>query len=218
MPTIEQASAWYPHADPVHGFDHVLRVYAMAERLAQVEKADLEIVRAAALLHDAIPPVETDRPTHENNAHRANHHTTSADFAGQVLAVEGWSAERIAAVQHAIRAHRFRDLSEQPQTIEAKVLFDSDKLDAIGAIGAARAIAYAIQAGQPAYAPPSSQFLETGQLEPGEPHSAFHEHVFKLSQIKRRLYTASGRQVAAERHNFLEAFFEQLASEMRGEI
>ena len=53
MPTIEQARGWYSADDPVHGFDHVLRVYFMAERLAQAEGADLEIVRAAALLHDA---------------------------------------------------------------------------------------------------------------------------------------------------------------------
>ena len=56
MPTIEQARAWYPINDPVHGFDHVLRVYRLAERLAAAEGAELEIVRAAVLLHDAAPP------------------------------------------------------------------------------------------------------------------------------------------------------------------
>ena len=53
MPTIEEARRWYPADDPVHGFDHVLRVYQLAEHLALAEGADLEIVRAAALLHDA---------------------------------------------------------------------------------------------------------------------------------------------------------------------
>jgi len=217
MPTIEQARAWYPSADPVHGFDHVLRVYAMAERLAQAEGADLEILHAAALLHDAVPPIDADQSSLEKDARRLNHHATSAEFAGQVLAAEGWPADRITAVQHAIRAHRFRDRSEQPQTIEAQVLFDADKLDAIGAIGAARAIAYAVQAGQPAYATPSQQFLETGRLEPGEPHSAYHEHVFKLSRLKQQLYTHSARKIAVERHRFLEGFFAQLAAEMSGE-
>ena len=53
MITIEIARSWYPASDAVHGFDHVLRVYHLAECLAQIEGADLEIVRAAALLHDA---------------------------------------------------------------------------------------------------------------------------------------------------------------------
>ena len=53
MPTLEQARSWYPASDPVHGFDHIQRVYRMAERLAVEEGADLEIVQAAALLHDA---------------------------------------------------------------------------------------------------------------------------------------------------------------------
>ena len=56
MPTIEQARAWYTDSDPVHDFDHVLRVYRLAERLAEAEGADLTIVRAAALLHDAEGP------------------------------------------------------------------------------------------------------------------------------------------------------------------
>ena len=53
MPTLEQARQWYPEQDPVHGWDHILRVYHMAERLALAEGADLEIVHAAALLHDS---------------------------------------------------------------------------------------------------------------------------------------------------------------------
>ena len=52
MLTLESARQWYPHTDPVHGFDHIERVYRMAERLALAEGADLEIVHAAALLHD----------------------------------------------------------------------------------------------------------------------------------------------------------------------
>lgn len=210
MPTIEQARQWYPEDDPVHGFDHVLRVYFMVERLAQAEGADLEVVRAAALMHDA-GESETGKP-----ALRQNHHHASADFAAQVLGAEGWPEERISAVQHCIRAHRFRDNAEQPQTLEAQVLFDADKLDAIGAIGAARAVAYAVCSRQPIYAPPSEAFLRSGETQPGEPHSAYHEFCFKLVKLKDRLFTPTARIIAEQRHQQMVAFFERLADEAWG--
>jgi uncharacterized protein len=210
--TIETARSWYPTSDPVHGFDHVLRVYRMAERLAQAEGADLEIVRAAALLHEP-----DGSATQGGEAGRLSHQHASAEFARQVLTAEGWPEQRIAAVQHCIRAHRFRDDSEQPQTLEARVLFDADKLDAIGAIGVARAIAYAALAGQPAYAEPSVSFLETGQREPAEPHSSYHEYLFKLSKLSRRLYTPSARRLAAGRHRYMTRFYARLAAELQGE-
>ena len=217
MPTIEEARRWYPADDPVHGFDHVLRVYQLAEHLALAEGADLEIVRAAALLHDAAPP--DDHPGESGTvviAGRIQHHQAAAQFARQVLRERGWPDERIAAVQHAIRAHRFRDDSEQPQTLEAMVLFDADKLDAIGAIGAARAVAYAAQHHQPAYATPSEHFRQSGQTEPGESHSAYHEYIYKLSKLIDRFYTVSGRRLAEVRHRRMSAFFEQLAAEVSG--
>jgi uncharacterized protein len=209
--TLETARNWYPNTDPVHGFDHIERVYRMAERLALAEGADLEIVHAAALLHD----IEGSHPAGDD---RANHHFQSADIAAEILKNEGWSDERIAAVQHCIRAHRYRDDREPPATIEAKVLFDADKLDVLGAIGVARTIGYAVQAGQPIYTPPSAQFLATGMDQPGEPHSAYHEHLFKLSKVKDRLFTASAQKIAADRHAYLDAYFKRLIAEMDGSL
>jgi len=97
--------------------------------------------------------------------------------------------------------------------MEAKVLFDADKLDAIGAMGVARAIAYAIKAGMPFYAPASLCFQDTGVLEPDEPHSAYHEYLFKLEKIQARIYTPAGRTLAAGRHAFMQSFFEQMQAE-----
>lgn len=207
MPTVEQARAWYPQNDPVHGFDHILRVLSLADRLAASEGADFEIVHAAALLHDA-----QAKPTH-----RADHHLESAQFAQHILQTENWSVDRIEAVLHCIRAHRFRDDREQPSTLEAKVLFDADKLDAIGATGVARAIAYAVRAGMPFYVTPSQRFITTGELEVGEYHSAYHEYLFKLIKIQARLYTPSGQKLGAGRHAAMEAFFQQLQAEVAGE-
>ncbi len=211
MPTLEQARSWYDDADPVHDFEHILRVYHMAERLAEAEGADVEIVRAAALLHDA----EGSNP--ENKAGRKNHHHASADFAARVLRAEGWSEERISAVQHCIRAHRFRDTSEPPQTLEAQILFDADKLDAIGAVGVARVIGYAARVPSPFYFPPSQAFLKSGEKEPGEPHSAYHEYLFKLRNIRQRMYTKSGKAIAEQRHRYLNEFFQRLMAEWNGE-
>ena len=209
MPTIKQAREWYIKADAVHDFDHVLRVLHMAERLAKAEGADLEIVRAAALLHDA----EGTMPGADV---RADHHHASAEFAAAILQKEGWDAERIASVQHCIRAHRYRDRSEPPQTIEAKVLFDADKLDVLGAIGAARVIAYATIAGTPWYAAPSEQFIQTGREQPGESHSAYHEHLFKLRKVRERMFTRTARRIAAARLRYLDRYFERLIDEWDG--
>lgn len=210
MLSLERARDWYTDDDPVHDFAHIERVYRLAERLAQAEGADLEIVRAAALLHDA-------QGSASGNASRKDHHERSADFAAEILAAAGWQAERIAAVQHCIRAHRFRDDREPPATIEAKVLFDADKLDVIGAIGVARVIGYAALAGQPFFSPPSASFLQTGIEEPGEPHSAYHEFLFKLVKIRERMFTPTGKALAEARHACLVEYFEVLQAEIRGE-
>lgn len=209
MPSLEQARAWYPEHDPVHGFDHVQRVLALAERFGAQLGADLEILRAAALLHDAAGAA----PLGEG---RAAHEQASAEFARVVLEQEGWPSQRIEPVLHCIRAHRYRG-EEQPISLEAQVLFDADKLDVIGAFGVARTIGYAVQAGAPIFAEPSVQFLDTGEPEPGEPHSAYHEYLFKLRRVRDRLHTEPARRLAAEREQFLRAFFEQLAAEARGE-
>ncbi|MBI9045258.1 MAG: HD domain-containing protein [Anaerolineaceae bacterium] len=213
MLNIASVEKWYlqdNEADAVHDIAHVGRVTAMAGHLAQLEGADLEIVRTAALLHD----IEGRK---EDGGGRARHHLYAAEFAGKLLTEQGWPDVRIAAVQHCIRSHRFRDESEQPESIEAKVLFDADKLDAIGAVGIARAVAYAAQHGEPFYAKPSKLFLESGQKEAGETHTAYHEYLFKLRKLIDRILTNSGRLVAQERNHFMEAYFRRLEAEIRGE-
>jgi len=210
MLNLEQAKQWYVNTDAVHDFSHIERVYRMAERLAMEEGADLEIVRAAALLHDA----DGTTPGSES---RLEHHLRSAEIAGKVLTQEGWSADRIKAVQHCIRAHRYRDDREPPATLEAKCLFDADKLDVLGAIGAVRATVYAALAGTPFYAQPSETFITTGKEEPGELHSAYHEHIFKLRNVEKRLYTKTAKEFARARTEYLDQFFTRLIKEYNGE-
>ncbi|HEY43386.1 MAG TPA: HD domain-containing protein [Anaerolineae bacterium] len=206
MPTIAQARAWYEENDPVHGFDHVLRVLRLAEILGRELGADLEILRAAALLHDASGAFPG-----EGGARGAHEHA-SAEFAREVLMEEGWEPTRIEEVLHCIRSHRFRS-KEEPASLEAKILFDADKLDVNGAFGVARTIGYAMQAGQPIFAQPSESFLQHGEAEPGEPHSAYHEYLFKLRHVRDRLYTEPARRIAETHHHVLTTFFDQLKIE-----
>ena len=199
----------------------MLRVLELAERLGGELGADLEVLRAAALLHDAAGAAP-EAPAGEGQAaaqaaSRATHELDSAAFARSVLQAEGWPAKRIEAVTHCICAHRFRG-AEDPSTLEAQVLFDADKLDVLGAFGVARTLGYALQAGQPFFAEPSALFLETGALEPGEPHSAYHEYLFKLRQVSGRLHTEPARRLAERRHAVMKAFFEQLAAEAHGDV
>ncbi len=210
MPSIEEARSWYDDQDPVHGFDHVLRVMRMAEQIGSRLGADLDVLRAAALLHDAAGahPAEPEM--------RLDHEQRSARFARQVLEGEGWPSDVIEAVQHCIRAHRYRG-DEQPTSLEARILFDADKLDVLGAFGIARTIGFALQAGQPVYVSPSEQFLRTGEGEPGEPHSAYHEYLFKLRNVRQRLFTDLARSIAEERIGLMDRFFGALAAEDAGD-
>jgi uncharacterized protein len=209
--TLKEARSWYEATDAVHDFDHILRVYNMALRLAKAEGADLEIVRAAALLHDS----QGSDPGSASG--RLEHHQASAKFAAAVLAEKDWEPERIKAVQHCILAHRFRNPAEKPETLEAKIIFDADKLDALGAVGVARVLAYAAIAGTPFYEKPSAQFLETGKEIEGESHSAYHEHLFKLRKLAERMNTPSARAIADERLRYLDEFFERMIAEWQGE-
>jgi len=204
--TLKDARCWYPDYDAVHGFDHIERVYHLCERIGPQEGADMELLLTAALLHDA-------SGSHPGKGNRKDHHIRSAEFAREVLLKINWAEDRIRAVQHCIRAHRFRK-EEIPESVEAKVLFDADKLDVIGAIGVARTLAYAFQAQQPVFSRPSEQFLESGVKQPGEPHSAYHEFIFKPQKISGVLLTETAKKIANHRQRFLDAYFEELADEM----
>ena len=203
MIDIEQARGYYEGADAIHDFDHVLRVLALAERLAREEGADLEIVRAATLLHD-VARGQGDRLS-------ANHAHAGAEFAREVLA--GQPPEKVEAVAHAVAAHRFRS-GPDPETLEARVLHDADKLDAIGAIGVARAFAFGGYEGQRLWAEVPAGYRESQATR--HEHTPVHEYRIKLSKIKERLLTESARRLAEGRHTFMVGFFEQLEQEVRG--
>ncbi len=201
-----QARSYYPRsAGNAHGFDHALRVTALAERIARAEGADVEIVRTAALLHD----LAADGPQ------RDDHHTLGADQAQEILLGLGHPPERVEAVVHCIRAHRYRRPEDAPQTLEAQCVFDADKLDAIGAVGVARAFVYGAELGQPMWGKVSPKY-KAGQAT-GEPHTAHHEFYHKLMRVRDRMYTTTGRQLAADRHRVMVEFFNRMSRELAGD-
>jgi uncharacterized protein len=205
--TIEAAKHYYAGADAVHDLDHVLRVLALAERIGRAEGADMEIVRAAALLHD-VGRAQAD-------AEGLDHADVGAERAHEILT--GQPPAKVEAVARAIAAHRYRTAPE-PETLEAQVLFDADKLDAIGAVGIARAFAYGGAHGQRLWASTESVDLARWREEGDDPdaHTPFHEFVVKLSQLKDRLFTSTGRAIAEERHAYMVDFFERMDAEVAG--
>ncbi|MGC9332950.1 MAG: HD domain-containing protein [Anaerolineae bacterium] len=203
MIDIEEARRQYKGNDAIHDFDHVLRVLALAQRLARTEGADPEIVRTAALLHDIARGQESEAS--------ADHAQLGAEIARRLLA--GHPEEKVEAVAHAIASHRFRT-GPEPETPEAKVLHDADKLDAIGAIGVARAFAYGGYRGQRLWAEVRPGYQE--DTAAADEHTPVHEYAIKLSRIQERLLTESARRMARDRHAFMVTFFEHLDLEVHG--
>jgi len=197
MLTIDQARALYDgRDDSTHDFDHVLRVYRLAERIGLAEGADMAVLRTATLLHDIARPDEDAGRVPEHAAEGARR-------AREILADQ--PPAFVEAVAHAIEAHRFR-VDRPPQTLEAQILYDADKLDSIGAVGVARAFVYGAHRGQRLWAPPDA-----------EEHTAIKEFAVKLSRVKDTLFTETARAIAQERHTFMVQFFQQMAAEIAGE-
>jgi uncharacterized protein len=121
-------------------------------------------------------------------------------------------------VAHCIRSHRFRDRSEPPQTLEAQCLYDADKLDSMGAIGVARAVAYAAHHGNRLWNAPVAEIeagLRAGQpMAVGREYTPVHEFVFKLQQLYGTLHTATARALGQSRHATMAAFFAALDAEL----
>jgi uncharacterized protein len=212
MITVEEARSCYSGDDAAHDFEHVLRVLHLAERIGKAEGADMEILRAAVLLHD-VARVEEDSggPCHARQGARR---------AREILAQH--SMEKVEAVAAAIATHRFRS-AEAPATLEAKVLYDADKLDAIGAIGIARAYAIAGRHGQRLWAEVEPGLAERSTKQARGDiantwHTPVHEYVFKLSRLKDVLFTPTARKIATDRHAYMVQFFERLEREVAGEL
>jgi uncharacterized protein len=202
-PRIVGFLARQPGGDPGHGVVHLRRVVATAVALAQAERACLDVVLPAAWLHDCVH-VAKDSPDRRRASGMAAEH--AADFLQQA----GYPVDCLPAIRHAIEAHSF-SAGVEPQTIEAKVVQDADRLDALGAIGIARCIAVGVALGRPLY-DPDDPFCE--QRAPDEGGASVDHLYSKLLKLAGTMQTEAGRREAERRTVFLRAFIGQLRSEI----
>ncbi len=200
-----------------HNLDHVFRVYNLCLLLAEYEKSvDLEILIPSALLHD-IARVEES----QDKTGKIDHAVLGSMLAADILRNLGYEEEKIKKIKHCIITHRFRTGNE-PKTIEAKILFDSDKLDVIGASGIARTFMLAGQFGQRLIANESfNEYLkdntvENGRLKDVSKHTPFIEYEMKFKKIPDKLYTDKAREIGKERLKFMAEYFNRLRLEIDG--
>ena len=202
----EFAKKCFSNARGSHGWDHSHRVLKLCMHIGQVERADLEVLEIAAYLHDV------GRPYEDASRGAVCHAQKGAEIARELLAEYPVSDNQRANIIHCIRSHRFRG-NFRPETLEAKVLFDADKLDAIGAVGIGRAFLFAGEVGAKLHNPN----IEPEDTDPyTEEDTGYREYKLKLSRIKDRVLTAEGRCIAEERNAFMEAFFQRFAEEYEG--
>ncbi|WFN34954.1 HD domain-containing protein [Methanogenium sp. S4BF] len=168
-----------------HDLDHVLRVTRLCEEIGKAEGADMRVLIPAALFHDIARPIEEETGI--------PHEEEGARIAEDYLRKAGYDAERIAKIVHAIHTHRF-STGPEPETLEARILSDADKLDAMGAVGIART------------------FMQAGEHGGGIGDAVSHIHE-KLLKLRRLMYTDAAVEIAKRRHALLERFIDSLEDE-----
>jgi uncharacterized protein len=189
--------------DAAHDEGHVRRVVANAKKFAETEGADPAVVLPAAWLHDCVT-------IPKNSPQRASASRLAAERAGELLRAAGYPAQHIPAIEHAIEAHSF-SARVTPRTIEAKVVQDADRLEALGAVGIARTLITGGANGTPFY-----DLAEPFPItRAADDRTSIIDHFFtKLLTLADTMQTAAGRTAAQQRAQFLNQFLTQLGSEI----
>ncbi|MGX5723057.1 HD domain-containing protein [Shinella zoogloeoides] len=189
--------------DGSHDAAHLIRVWKSARRIQAEEGGDLRLLAAAVLLHDCVA-VEKNSPLRRQASRLA------AEKASGLLAAEGWSEADVAAVAHAILTHSF-SADIPPETLEAKILQDADRLDAIGMVGAARCFYIAGRMGSGLYDP----------LDPLAERRPLDDKAFAIDHFEVKLFrladgfrTKAGARMAKARTERLRAIRDMLLDEI----
>ncbi|WP_242221799.1 HD domain-containing protein [Shinella zoogloeoides] len=189
--------------DGSHDAAHLIRVWKSARRIQAQEGGNLRVLAAAVLLHDCVA-VEKNSPL------RAEASRLAAEKAAGLLTAEGWSGADVAAVSHAILTHSF-SADIPPETLEARIVQDADRLDAIGMIGAARCFYIAGRMGSGLYDP----------LDPLAERRPLDDKAFAIDHFEVKLFrladgfrTAAGARMAKDRTQRLRAIRDMLLDEI----
>lgn len=208
-----EARKFFVETTGCHDWSHVERVRALARRIGREERADLFVLDAAVLLHD-IAKVEEMR-----SRGGFCHAEEGAKRAIPVLEKQGIDAETIARIVHCIASHRNRSEGKSvPESLEAKILFDADKIDSLGAVGVARDFLFAGMIGvTKLYAENEAEHAKNPKkYEYTEDDTAILEYETHLKGIKDRMLTKTGKTIARERSDFMKEFFAQFWKEVEG--
>lgn len=189
-----------------HDYFHTLRVYKTATRLAESEGANVHVAQLGALLHD-VDDVKLSPQTHPNK-----------DNARAFLVQNGVSSEDIERIVSIIDQVSFKGTdSVKPTSLEGECVQDADRLDAIGAIGIARAFAYGGNHNRVMYDPEEKPKLNLSGEEYRTHVSTTINHFYeKLFTLKGLLNTFSAKEIADHRENYMRAFIDEFMDEWDG--
>lgn len=191
--------------DSAHDKEHVYRVLYHAMDIAKYEKdVDYDVLICACLLHDIGRKEQFENPS-------LCHAKIGAQKASAFLTENHFDQAFSEKVSHCIQCHRFRG-NNYPHSIEAKILFDADKIDVTGAVGIARTLFYKGQVSEPLYTLDAAGQVSTGEKD--STPSFFHEYKYKLEKIYDNFYTDRGRMLALEHQPAAAYFYEHILAEV----
>ncbi|WP_033541061.1 HD domain-containing protein [Planococcus sp. CAU13] len=198
-----QVKAVYDTFDSSHDWQHIERVLSNAEKIMEKEPADRFLVELAILLHDVSDP-------------KYKRHDENPEM--DILQSLELPEDQRNKITDIIRQVSFGGGNgEAPATMEAKIVQDADRLDAIGAVGIARTFAFGGSRGRKLYdwgeEPRKKMTEEEYRSKPTSSATHFYE---KLLLLKERMTTETGKQIADERHQYMLSFLEQLKKETDG--
>jgi uncharacterized protein len=207
LTAVEQmARKYFQGARGSHNWEHTLRVARLCERIGAAEGVDMDVLLVAAYLHDI------GRSFQDDSHGAVCHAEKGARLAGTIVEQLALTTDQKENVLHCIRSHRYRG-NHHPRTPEARVLFDADKLDAIGAVGVARAFLFAGEVGARLHGGETN-------IKETQPYSVddtgYREFKVKLCKIKDRILTREGQKLAADRHRVMVEFFNRFLEEYEG--